>query len=137
MTAVRWPRSAPDSTARSRRNGLRSTLLSQQLAATMLAYLAQVTVSIRPSHGPATEADLRIFAGFLIDHDPALELCRRHRTVPHRSVQALATRPTRPDRQAVQGDVVPAADVAAADVLHPHHRMGLGRRPAQGPDLLR
>jgi hypothetical protein len=45
------------------------------LAATMLAYLAQITVS-RPSTVRATEADLRILAGFLIDHD--LEWCWRH-----------------------------------------------------------
>jgi integrase len=43
-----------------------------QLAVTMLAYLAQVTVSLRPSTVTATATDLRIFAGFLIDHDPAL-----------------------------------------------------------------
>jgi integrase len=43
-----------------------------QLAATMLAYLAQVTVSFRPSTVSSTATDLRIFAGFLIGHDPAL-----------------------------------------------------------------
>jgi site-specific recombinase XerD len=43
-----------------------------QLSVTMLAYLAQVTVSFRPSTIKATDTDLRIFAGFLIDHDPAL-----------------------------------------------------------------
>jgi integrase len=43
-----------------------------QLTITMLAYLAQVTVSLRPSTVTATDTDLRIFAGFLIGHDPAL-----------------------------------------------------------------
>ncbi len=43
-----------------------------QVAATMLAYLAQVTVSFRPSTVSSTATDLRIFAGFLIGHDPAL-----------------------------------------------------------------
>ncbi len=43
------------------------------LAATMLTYLAQVTVSMRPSTVRSIETDLRIFAGFLIDHDPALD----------------------------------------------------------------
>ena len=42
------------------------------LAATMLAYLEQITVSMRPNSVRSTEADLRIFAGFLIDHDQAL-----------------------------------------------------------------
>ena len=40
------------------------------LAATMLAYLDQITVSMRPNSVRSTEADLRILAGFLIDHDP-------------------------------------------------------------------
>jgi len=43
------------------------------LAATMLAYLDQISVSMRPNSVRSTEADLRIFAGFLIGHDPALE----------------------------------------------------------------
>lgn len=42
------------------------------LVATMLAYLAQIAVSMRPGTVRSTEADLRIFAGFLIGHDPAL-----------------------------------------------------------------
>jgi len=42
------------------------------LAATMLAYLDQIAVSMRPNSVRSAEADLRIFAGFLIDHDPAL-----------------------------------------------------------------
>jgi len=42
------------------------------LVATMLAYLAQITVSMRPATVRSTETDLRILAGFLIDHDPAL-----------------------------------------------------------------
>lgn len=42
------------------------------LVATMLAYLAQIAVSMRPGTVRSTEADLRIFAGFLIDHDLAL-----------------------------------------------------------------
>ena len=43
-----------------------------QLAATMLAYLDQIAVSQRPATVHAVETDLRIFAGFLVDHDPAL-----------------------------------------------------------------
>jgi len=42
------------------------------LVDTMLAYLSQISVSMRPNSVRSTEADLRIFAGFLIDHDPAL-----------------------------------------------------------------
>jgi integrase len=43
-----------------------------QVAATMLAYLAQMTVSMRPSTARAIETDLRMLGRFLIDHDPAL-----------------------------------------------------------------
>ncbi len=43
-----------------------------QLAATMVAYVAQMGVSMRPSTAKAVDTDLRIFAGFLIGHDPAL-----------------------------------------------------------------
>ncbi len=43
-----------------------------QLAATMLAYLDQVAVSLRPQTVRAVETDLRIFAGFVLVHDPAL-----------------------------------------------------------------
>ncbi len=38
----------------------------------MLAYLTQIAVSMRPSTVAAVGTDLRIFAGFLIEHDPAL-----------------------------------------------------------------
>jgi integrase len=43
-----------------------------QLAETMLAYLDQITVSQRPNTVHAVEIDLRLFAGFLIEHDPGL-----------------------------------------------------------------
>jgi len=42
------------------------------LAVTMLRYLEQIAVSLRPLTVNAVEIDLRIFACFLIDHDPAL-----------------------------------------------------------------
>ena len=40
------------------------------LAATMLAYLAQISVSMRPSTVTAVQTDLRIFAGFVITAGP-------------------------------------------------------------------
>ena len=43
-----------------------------QLAATMLAYVDQIAVSLRSSTVKAVATDLRIFAGFVVDHDPAL-----------------------------------------------------------------
>ena len=42
------------------------------LAETMLAYLDQIAVSQRPNTVHAVETDLRLFAGFLLNHDPAL-----------------------------------------------------------------
>jgi hypothetical protein len=47
--------------------------VAPQLAETMLAYLDQVTVSLRPATVSATETDLWIFAGFLIEHDSTIE----------------------------------------------------------------
>ncbi len=53
-----------------------------QLANTMLTYVDQVKVSLRPASVKGTNTDLRIFATFLIGHDPALECVadieRRH-----------------------------------------------------------
>ncbi len=43
-----------------------------QLAATMLAYLDQIAVSQRPATVRSVETDLRLFAGFIVEHDPAL-----------------------------------------------------------------
>ncbi|MGI9613944.1 MAG: tyrosine-type recombinase/integrase [Acidimicrobiales bacterium] len=43
------------------------------LAQTMLTYLDQVKVSLRPTSVRGIETDLRVFAVFLIGHDPALE----------------------------------------------------------------
>jgi integrase len=52
------------------------------LAVTMLRYLEQVGVSLRPSTVHAVEVDLRAFAGFVVAHDPALscaaEIDRSH-----------------------------------------------------------
>ena len=46
--------------------------LGPALAATMLAYLTQISLSMRPNTIRSAEADLRIFTGFVIGHDPAL-----------------------------------------------------------------
>ena len=43
------------------------------LAETMLTYLDQVKVSLRPASVRGIDTDLRIFAAFLVDHDPALD----------------------------------------------------------------
>jgi integrase len=52
------------------------------LTSTMLRYLEQVAVSLRPATVHAMETDLRIFAGFVVNHDPALscaaEIDRSH-----------------------------------------------------------
>jgi site-specific recombinase XerD len=41
-----------------------------QLAETMLAYLDQIAVSLRPATVKAVSTDLRVFARFLIEHHP-------------------------------------------------------------------
>lgn len=43
-----------------------------QFAVTMLAYLAQITVSMRPATVTSTETDLRTVAMFVLDYDSAL-----------------------------------------------------------------
>jgi site-specific recombinase XerD len=52
------------------------------LTSTMLRYLEQVAVSLRPATVHAMETDLRIFARFVVTHDPALscaaEIDRSH-----------------------------------------------------------
>ena len=74
-----------------------------QLANTMLTYVDQVKVSLRPTSVAGVNLDLKIFAGFLIGHDPALECVadieRRHieafkiwqRNQPGRNGQPLMT----------------------------------------------
>ncbi len=108
-----------------------------QLAATMLALSG-------PGHGVFPALDGVVDGNRLADlrrvpdrSRPGVELCRRHRPLPRRGVQGLATRPARHDRQTVQDDLVPAAHRKPAHVLHPHHRVGLGRRPRTSADLLR
>jgi integrase len=49
------------------------TEAAPQLAATMLTYLDQLKVSLRPETVKATNTDLRIFAGFVVGYDPTLE----------------------------------------------------------------
>ena len=46
-----------------------------RLAVTMLRYLDQITVSLRPATVRAVGTDLRIFAGFVLGHDPGLSCC--------------------------------------------------------------
>ena len=52
------------------------------LTSTMLRYLEQVAVSLRPATVHAVEVDLRVFARFVLAHDPALsctaEIDRSH-----------------------------------------------------------
>jgi len=56
--------------------------VAPQQATTMVAYVAQIGVSMRPTTARAVETDLRIFAGFLLDQDPELvavaDIARRH-----------------------------------------------------------
>ncbi len=47
--------------------------VASQMVETMLAYLDQITVSLRPSTVSAVGTDLWILAGFLIEHDPTID----------------------------------------------------------------
>ncbi|HSH60878.1 MAG TPA: hypothetical protein VK988_14825, partial [Acidimicrobiales bacterium] len=110
--------------------------VAPQLATTMVAYVAQIRVSMRPSTARAIDTDLRIFAGFLIEHDPALggvvDIERSH-IEAFKVWQWGAARHVRPTEA---GDVPPPHG-PAAHLLPAHRRVGLGRRPHAGADLLR
>ncbi len=58
------------------------TARAPRLGATMLTYLDQLAVSQRPGTIQSTDTALRLFAGFVLDHDPRLrsvrQLQRRH-----------------------------------------------------------
>jgi len=59
-----------------------------RLGATMLAYLEQLAVSQRPATIQSTDTALRLFAGFVLDHDGRV---RRARHVHRRRIEAYKT----------------------------------------------
>ena len=64
-----------------------------RLGATMLTYLDQLAVSQRPGTIQSTDTALRLFAGFVIDHDPKV---RSARQVQRRHIEAYKTTLTAP-----------------------------------------
>ena len=72
MSTVTSPRRSSEAVAVVPPKWLHIHDAASMLAVTMLRYVEQITVSLRPATVNAVEIDLRIFAGFLIDHDPAL-----------------------------------------------------------------
>jgi integrase len=64
-----------------------------RLAATMLAYLDQLAVSQRPATIQSTDTALRLFAGFVLGHDPRV---RRVRHVQRRHIEVYKTALTTP-----------------------------------------
>ena len=103
----------------------------------MLAHLDQIDVSLRPQTVRAVEIDLRIFACFVLDHDPALscvaDIDRSHIEAFKLWQQAQRGMGGRP------GQVLhrPASHRDAAHVLRADHRVGLVRCTDAGADLLR
>ena len=59
-----------------------------RLGATMLAYLDQLAVSQRPGTIQSTDTALRLFAGFVVDHDGRV---RSARQVQRRHIEAYKT----------------------------------------------
>ena len=92
----------------------------------MLAYLDQLAVSQRPATIQSTDTALRLFASFVLDHDPKL---RSVRQLQRRHIEAYKTdahdtpRARRPVVEE-QHDADAARD--AAGVLRTDHRVGLG-----------
>ena len=104
------------------------------LAATARDYLDQISVTARP--GTATSADiaLRLFASWLIDHDPNV-VALRHVNRRHIEHYKLWLATARTARRTVEEDHdQPAVGDAARDHRTPH-RMGPPRRAAAKPDL--
>jgi site-specific recombinase XerD len=69
------------------------TTRAPRLAATMLTYLDQLAVSQRPATVQSTDTALRLFASFVIDHDPKV---RSVRQVQRRHIEAYKTTLTTP-----------------------------------------
>jgi integrase len=67
-----------------------------RLGATMLAYLEQLAVSHRPATIQSTDSALRLFASFVLDHDPKV---RSVRQVHRRHVEAYKAVLTTPREQ--------------------------------------
>ncbi len=65
------------------------------MVATMASYLDQLEVSARPGTVADAELTLRFFAHRVTTADPECVTVARHRTAPHRGLQALARRPVR------------------------------------------
>ena len=113
--------------------------VSPVLAGTMLRYLDQIALSLRPSSVTAANGILREFAGFLTTEFPDInglvDVDRHHVEAFKRH---LGTRLSRNDtgRTAVT-DEDPNRARHAAHVLRTRVGMGLPRRPDTGVDLQR
>ena len=82
------------------------TARAPRLGATMLAYLDQLAVSQRPATIQSTDTALRLFAGFVLDHDPKL---RSARQVQRRHIEAYKTTlvtPREPDGRRLKNTTV-------------------------------
>jgi len=64
-----------------------------RLGTTMLTYLDQLAVSQRPATIQSTDTALRLFASFVLDHDPKL---RSVRQLQRRHIEAYKTDITTP-----------------------------------------
>ena len=109
-----------------------------QLAATMCAYLEQLTVSHRPSSvAAAGSLALRHLAAHLVATDPTLSAVARGRAAATSSPTSSPWWPG-PDGKGLSPITTVRHNLAhAALVLRADHRMGLGRRPPAAADLRR
>jgi site-specific recombinase XerD len=68
-----------------------------RLGATMLAYLDQLAVSQRPATIQSTDTALRLFAFFVLDHDPKVRSARQVRRPHIEAYKITLTTPRAPD----------------------------------------
>src|SRR6476660_274589 len=82
------------------------TARAPRLGATMLTYLDQLAVSQRPATIQSTDTALRLFAGFVIDHDPKLRSARQLQRAHIEAYKTMLTTPREPDGRSLKNNTV-------------------------------
>jgi site-specific recombinase XerD len=81
-------------------------LRAPRLGATMLTYLDQLAVSQRPGTIQSTDTALRLFAGFVIDHDPRVRRARQVQRPHIEAYKLTLTTPRPPDGRPLKNTTV-------------------------------
>ncbi len=82
------------------------TARAPRLGATMLTYLDQLAVSQRPGTIQSTDTALRLFAGFVLDHDPGLRSVRQVRRPHIEAYKRTLVEPRQPEGRRLKNTTV-------------------------------